>query len=377
MKSYVMPSPCWFTAVVLFTILAVGAGFGTTLSLADESETQQAQEAVAATRVVGDLAVPDGMHRVKVEGIGLVVNLRGTGSNPPISPQRAAMLDDMKKRGVPTPNHWLESTNTAIVLVRGYLRPGVHKGDRVDLEVRVPARSETTSLRNGMLLETRLREVAVVGSQVREGTTLVLASGPVMVEPEENGKDDEIELRQGRVLGGGILTKTRPLRLVLKPGHQSVRRSAEIGVALNRRFHTFSDGIKRGIAEPKTDNYIQLSVHPRYKDNIERYVQVVRSTAVDETPTEESERIEQLGRLLRDPASARVAALRLEAIGKRSTDTLAAALRSRDPEIRFYAAEALAYLDDDRAAKPLGQLARDEPAFRVFALTGAQRHGCL
>ncbi|MEZ6071456.1 MAG: HEAT repeat domain-containing protein [Pirellulales bacterium] len=218
-------------------------------------------------------------------------------------------------------------------------------------------------------METRLHEVAVLGNQVREGNTLVLADGPVMVDPTGDEENGDVELRRGRVLGGGFLTQTRPMRLVLKPGHQTVRYSAEIGNALNRRFHTFSDGVKRGIAVPKTESYVQLSLHPRYKDNVERFIEVVRSTALDESPVEEAERIEQLGQLLRDGPTARVAAMRLEAIGKRSCDTLAAALRSRDPEVRFYAAEALAYLDDERAAKPLGALARDEPAFRVFALT--------
>ena len=37
--------------------------------------------------------------------------------------------------------------------------------------------------------------------------------------------------------------------------------------------------------------------------------------------------------------------------------------------MRFYAAEALAFLDRREAAEPLGQIARDQPAFRVFALT--------
>jgi hypothetical protein len=36
--------------------------------------------------------------------------------------------------------------------------------------------------------------------------------------------------------------------------------------------------------------------------------------------------------------------------------------------VRFYAAEALAYLDDNRAAAPLARAAREEPAFRAFAL---------
>ncbi|GAG50072.1 unnamed protein product, partial [marine sediment metagenome] len=34
-----------------------------------------------------------------------------------------------------------------------------------------------------------------------------------------------------------------------------------------------------------------------------------------------------------------------------------------------YSAETLAYLDRREAAEPLGQIARDQPAFRVFALT--------
>ncbi len=34
----------------------------------------------------------------------------------------------------------------------------------------------------------------------------------------------------------------------------------------------------------------------------------------------------------------------------------------------FYAAEALAYLDDSRAASPLARVAREESAFRAYAL---------
>ena len=36
--------------------------------------------------------------------------------------------------------------------------------------------------------------------------------------------------------------------------------------------------------------------------------------------------------------------------------------------MRFYAAEALAYLDESEAAVPLARAAREEPAFRAYAL---------
>ena len=55
--------------------------------------------------------------------------------------------------------------------------------------------------------------------------------------------------------------------------------SARIGEAVNHRFHIFDHGIKEGVATPKTDEFIVLDVHPRYKDNISRYMRVVRALA--------------------------------------------------------------------------------------------------
>jgi hypothetical protein len=70
-----------------------------------------------------------------------------------------------------------------------------------------------------------------------------------------------------------------------------------------------------------------------------------------------------------DPVTSARAALELEAIGSAGADTLLKAIKARDAEVRFYSAEALAYLDRREAAEPLGEAARREPAFRVFALT--------
>ena len=36
------------------------------------------------------------------------------------------------------------------------------------------------------------------------------------------------------------------------------------------------------MATAKTDKYVELTVHPQYKDNIERYMQVVRAVALQE-----------------------------------------------------------------------------------------------
>ena len=135
---------------------------------------------------------------------------------------------------------------------------------------------------------------------------------------------------------------------MLKPDHRSVQASSLIGAAVNRRFHTYTGGAKKGVANPKDDQHVELVVHPRYKNNVERYMQVVRSIALRESPAQQMARLTLLERQLLDPITAATAALRLEAIGKEAVPTLNLGLKSADPEVRFYAAEALAYLDEKR-----------------------------
>ena len=61
--------------------------------------------------------------------------------------------------------------------------------------------------------------------------------------------------------------------------------------------------------------------------------------------------------------------MRLEAIGDdQAKQIFKQGLGSNDPEVRFYAAEALAYLDETAAVDVLADVARNEPAFRVNAL---------
>lgn len=351
-------------------ILLVGAWtLGCSAPALRSQSPETAEEVDNPVRLVGDVAVPYGLHPVKTEGIGLVVGLPGTGSDPPPTPQRAALIDEMKRRGVRNPNQVLASPTTALVVVRGYLRAGIEKGDRLDVEVRIPSQSETTSLRGGRLMPTPLKEMAVVGRQVFDGHTLAIAEGPILVDPSADALDDRTLTGRGRILGGGIARKSRPLGLVLKPERRSIAYSQRIGDALNRRFHTFSHGIKRGVATPKTDEFVELAVHPRYKDNIQRYMQVVRSVPLRESAAEKIARLKELEQQLLDPITASLAALRLEALGSHAADVLAAGVDVPDSEVRFYAAESLAYLDDPRASDTLVEAAREQPAFRVFALT--------
>jgi flagellar basal body P-ring protein FlgI len=319
--------------------------------------------------LVGDLAVPYGLYPVKVEAVALVTGLKHTGSDPRPGPQRQELLGQMQKQGVVSPNALLASGNTSLVLVRGVLRPGIQEGDHFDLEVRVPSQSDTTSLRGGWLMPVDLQEMQVMSdNHIHSGKVLGAAQGPLMVDPAAKGKTDRVQLCRGIVLGGGTCKKSRNLGIVLKPEKQSIRNASRVETAVNSRFFKYDKGIKTGTARAKTDQFVELKVHPKYKDNIDRYVQVIRALPLKESEAEQAERVAKLEKQLFDPQTSSQAALELEAIGKQGADTLRKALKAGDPEVRFYAAESLAYLDETGEADVLARIAKEQPAFRVFAL---------
>mgnify|MGYP000874284972 FL=1 len=354
--------------VCLGILLQAGCAPWTTQLFRSQSPAEENEP--SSTRLVRDIAVPFGLFPIRVESVGLVTGLGGTGSDPAPSAERAALVAEMSARGVDSPNTILASKTTSLVLIRAVLRPGIQKGDHLDVEVRVPSRSETTSLRGGWLMQARLQEMGVMkDNQIHKGNTLALAEGPIMVDPSAQPGKDNVSLGRGRILGGALALKSRPLGLVLTPGNQTVGNASRIANVVNKRFHMTVKGIQTGVAKAKTDQLVELAVHPRYKDNIDRYVEVVRAVAIRETSVERSERLESLKRQLLDPATANSAARQLEAIGRDALDALREGLTHSDREVRFYAAESLAYLDQREAAEPLAQIARDEPAFRVFALS--------
>jgi hypothetical protein len=319
-------------------------------------------------RLVKDVTIPWGIHYLKLEGVALATGLDRTGSDPPPSAQRAALISDMQTYDVKKPNLMLASDETSLVLVRGYLPPGVRKGDRFDVEVRVPTRSETTSLSGGWLMRSRLREVAMLDSSLHTGHVEALAKGPVVIDALFETDNDEVREVQGRVLGGGVALASRPLGLSVRSENHSIRTASLIGAAINARFHTYDRGVKRGVATPKRDNFVELEVHPRYEHNLGRYVRVAQNIALGESPVERVRRIELLERKLLDPATAPAAALQLEAIGKEAIVVLEKGLGADDPVVRFYAAEALAYMDEAPASDALAEATRTEPAFRWHAI---------
>ena len=142
------------------------------------------------------------------------------------------------------------------------------------------------------------------------------------------------------------------------------------------RFHTSDRNGKSGVATPKRDNYIELVLHPRYKNNISRYVRVIGSIALRESAGERVMRIESLQRQLLEPTTAARAALQLEALGEDAAHVLLHGLESPDPESAFLRCRSVG-LPGSRGGGPRCWLktAMNESAFRWHALTALGCYG--
>nr|ADY59755.1 flagellar P-ring protein [Rubinisphaera brasiliensis DSM 5305] len=317
---------------------------------------------------VADYVTVSGLNLVTLEGVGLVTGLDGTGGDPPPSQFRTQLLDDMRRRDIPDPNRIISSPSTALVVVRAYLPPLVQPGDNFDVEVRVPDGSTTTSLNGGWLLECRLTERAIVpGRGILEGKERARAKGPILVSTGE-GSSNSL-LRRGRIVGGGVGMESRDMRLLLKNDLRSVRNSTRIAERIGTRFFSYDRyGHREPLAEAVTDQKVVLNIHPSYKDNFPRYVQVIQNIAFRETEVERQVRMERLTKELKMPEKSELAALQLEAIGLDALPMLRQGLDADTLECRFHAAVALAYLQQPDGLEVLYEAARDEPAFRVFAL---------
>ena len=319
--------------------------------------------------VVGSYTRPFGLNTVKLEAVGLVTNLDHTGSDPPPSAQRDLLLNEMTSYSVESPEQLLASPTTAMVIVRGFLPPGIQRGELFDVEVRAPTGSDTTSLRGGWLMKSQLRQVEILAGSLHTGNVEGIVDGDVVDDAIFEGEQDPISKNRGVILGRAVAQRDRDLGLAIRTSDASFRIVRKVEQVINARFFTVENGVKKGVAEGKRSNFLVLAVPANYRQNMGHYLRVVRNIPLSETPVQRLERIVVLEKKLLEPTTTSAAAVSLEAIGKEAIPALKRGLTSSDTEVRFCSAEALAYFDEPDAAPVLGQIAKDEPAFRWYALT--------
>lgn len=313
---------------------------------------------------VGDIAYVFEDGEITVEGVGLVSGLENTGGDAPPSWYRSQLVDEMSKAGVEHASRLLESKRFSMVIVRMRIPTGAAPKDRFDVEIELPPASATKSLAGGYLMFTRLREHLLAGGAPRAGSDVAFAQGPVMI----GNADDPDNPKVGRVLGGGRVKDEYPYRLILGENKRSVRNAGLAEKVINERFHQNKHGQLKGASTAKSDTYLVLNVPDVYHQNQERFFRVVQLLPMIDTPALRQQRLVATSRELLDPKTAGVAALKLEALGPSAAEALEAGLEHEDADVRFFAAEALAYLDEPAGVEVLGQTAIEQPKYRAYAL---------
>lgn len=79
------------------------------------------------TKYIGEYCSFAGLNLIVLQGVGLVTGLDGTGGDPPPSPFRTKLLDEMRRQEIENPNQILASPDTAMVVVQAYLPPLIEK----------------------------------------------------------------------------------------------------------------------------------------------------------------------------------------------------------------------------------------------------------
>jgi len=338
----------------------------------DDDEELDIAETIDKVPLVGQFTQVVGQNVIRIEGAGLVVGLDGTGEDPPPSLVRQMVIADMKRRGVVNPDKLLKSPNVAVVIVTAYLPPLIREKDTFDVEVSLPTGSKVKSLNGGYLMETYLAEHVIVPGQadVHKGKEMATAKGPILVSSSHaNAGDLAGVLKRGRIVAGGKSKIDRDLALYLRNDFRSERNAVRIANAIGHRFFEYDKhGQQIALAEAKTDQQIKLKVLSKYRDNYPRYLDVIRKIAFKETDVARQVRMKRLKWELLEPETTATAALELEAIGDRAITVLKNGLKSADPEVRYNAAMALGYLADPSCLEVLADAARNQYAFRIFAL---------
>lgn len=318
---------------------------------------------------VGDIASPTGLEKMKVDGIALVTQLDGTGSEPLASGQRDFLIEEIKTHQVEDITGLLSSKDNSMALITGLIPPGAKKGDRFDVIVQCVKRSKTSSLEGGFVMQTRMKPFVQTRSKISFGHNSATARGRVVIDSFFESGDQKVKLVSGMIPGGGVVTRDRECGIRIIDSQRSIKNAALISQTVNSRFSARVQGRPEGVANPLNDRVIEMLIPEDYRHNVGRYFHVVLNIVFNETPTQRVNRMERLERDLHNPEKSKIAAIRLEAIGEDARNILKRGLRSKDFEVQFQSAQALAYMTDNSGADILEKAADIEPAFRWHALT--------
>ncbi|MGI9518068.1 MAG: flagellar basal body P-ring protein FlgI [Pirellulaceae bacterium] len=356
-------------AIATALLLATGCSHLIKRGQSPDVEAMEFNEQLDELVYIGDIGGPVGLDKLKVDGIALVTQLDGTGSEPADTPQRKYLVEEIETHQIDDIPGLLASDDNSMASIMGFIPPGARKGDKFDVLVQAMPRSKTTSMNGGFVMQTRMKPFVATRRSVQFGHNSALARGRlVTTDVFETGDKDALRLG-GVILGGGTVTRDRTTGLRLLDEHASIKYTTTIARAINMRFSTRVAGSPEGVANPVSDRMLEILIPEDYDHNVGRYFHVMLNIVFNETADQRVNRLEQLERELHMPDKTSLAAIRLEAIGDDAKGVLTRGLRSEHFKVQFHAAQALSYMGDNSGVEFLQRAADKEPAFRWHALT--------
>lgn len=319
-----------------------------------------------------------------VRGYGFVVGLDGTGSRDVPPDVRAHMIQIMTRQGVGmaalgadgvSPEELLDSPDTAVVIVEGFVPPGavgrtrtppvasgrpaeVMPGTTFDVRVHADPRTGTSSLEGGRLYTTDLHPGPLLAGS-RQARVLAQASGPIFLNPytdDAAASSGVMDLRNGRILNGGQVTEDMPIKLTLMtPSYTRVR---VIQDAINRRY-PIERGQRTPTARGVSDGIIEITVPPSMRDDPDAFVHTLKHVTIRQV---DPDRIADSTRkaLQRDPSAAASAYWRWVALGPASMPAIRQLYDYPEQAPRLAAIRAGSALEDPIVAEPLRAMATSE-----------------
>jgi hypothetical protein len=320
---------------------------------------------------IGSLVKVIAPEPIAVEGYGLAVGLEGTGSSE-CPPQvraylRQYILKQLPPKSTLDADEFINSPNTAVVLVDGMIPAIASKNQYFDVKVTALPSTQTTSLDGGRLFTTDLRMPGSFGVNTR---TLADAEGPIYIDKIDDG---QINKKTGYIMASGkVFDEYRIVLSLHKPDFEMTNRIRNL---INGRF---GDAVAKAVLSDRID----LIAPPQYKERKQRFISIVKAMYLTQDPKTSKERIKYYVERLssaEDPCSSEAA---LEAIGNECLNQLGPLLNSGSEKVRFHAARCMLNLGSDAGLEALRRIAEDKnSAYRIEALEaitfGARRNDAI
>jgi hypothetical protein len=316
---------------------------------------------------IGSLVEMSWPESVKLEGYGLVVGLKATGSGecpPDIRTYLGQHIQTLFPGRRLNIEKFISGSDTAVVLVEGIMPMVASRNENFDVKVSALDSTQTTSIEGGWLLGTELKSGDTFGI-----TTRIVADAKGTVYLDKFGAS-KINKRVGYVLAGGKVLDEYKIALELHD--PDLRMTNNIR---NRLNELFGDGIAKVVLPGR----IEVIVPAKYLEQKQRFISIMKATYLTQNSEIINERINIFIRKLAALQDADASETALEAIGNQSLVGLNTLLKVSNEQVRLRAARCMLNLGSDAGLMTLRQIAMDvKSAYRIVALesitAGARRN---